>query len=102
MSQPSLFPDGVKPSDAERGTPRVPPPVPFIPSMIETEDKDARKTKVVISKEVTEWVPVFEGGAAKKYLRFVESFWGFVRKKELHKRYEGYEKAAQLAEEEGF
>ena len=81
MSQFSMIPEGLTSKECERGIPRVPPPLPFVP--VKTETSEARTMKIKIEKGIEERVVIFDGDSAEGYVTLMETFEGLICKKKL-------------------
>ncbi len=99
MSQAYLIPDGLKPSECERGSIKE-VPLPFIPRPEPETRSEATTVKVKISKTLEERVKTFDGTTQESYVQLMEDFAGLLRKKGLKQKCKGYEKLLTTTKED--
>ena len=82
MSQFHLFPEGLKARDYERGRPRGPPPLAFLPAREEKNEALAEKksVKIKVSDTLTETVTEFDSGPPEAYIRNIDIYEGLKRR----------------------
>ena len=82
MSQFQLFPEGLKDRDYERGRPRGPPPLAFLPAKEEKNEAaiDKKMVKIKISDTLTESVTEFDSGTPEGYIRLIDTYHGLARR----------------------
>lgn len=95
MSHNYAIPEGMKPSEAERGTPRQPAPIPFIhapdaKASDETE-KSSQNVKIKLRSGVYESMETFSGGTGEEFVQFFARIAGVFRKKDLKGITDGYQ-----------
>ena len=79
-STASFLPEDLKASDCERGVPRIPPPLPFVPAPCEQE---TQVQNVKVEGGLQTKVPIFEGNSAEGHVALMETCAGLPRKKGL-------------------
>ena len=82
MSQFHLFPEGLKDRDYERGRPRGPPPLAFLPAKEGKNEAAIEKkmVKIKINDTLTESVNEFNSGTPEAYIRLIDTYEGLKRR----------------------
>ena len=78
------FPDGIKHEHAERGKPRVVPPVRFVPTEV-TDKTNPRSTTIDITEDQKEKHFLYRHNDVEGFLCFQRTFDGLMRKKDYMK-----------------
>ena len=90
MSSTRAVPDGLRDREAERGSPRARPPVPYVPEEVDRPDSTSLKVKIAHDQDIR--APIYAGGSKEDFLVHLALVQSLYEKNGTNDKISGYKK----------